>query len=311
MSGRAEPLRLMETFRSLFYTPMYVAVAGGFLEGEGLDIQFSTYPPGHSRLSPLTEGIADIIQTGPTPSMVAADAGAKDVAVHFVEINSRDGFFLVGRAPEGQFRWTDLNGATLIPVGTLLLPKASLRYALKRQSVDMSEVSLVDGLSIPEAMDAFRRGEGDFIQVPQPATEQLVQEGSGHLVAALGPVTGHVSYSSFATTRPFLREKGDTVQRFTDGIYKAQRWLATHNAETVADVVSPFFPDVERAVVVGAVDRYKAQDTWATDPLLREDGYDTLQAILLGGGLVRSPQPYERIVETSFARRAIEKAETG
>ena len=34
-SGR-HPLRLMETWRSIFYTPIYVSVAGGFLEREGI-----------------------------------------------------------------------------------------------------------------------------------------------------------------------------------------------------------------------------------------------------------------------------------
>ena len=38
-SGR-HPLRLMETWRSIFYTPIYVSVTGGFLEREGLDVEF-------------------------------------------------------------------------------------------------------------------------------------------------------------------------------------------------------------------------------------------------------------------------------
>ena len=34
----------METFRTVFYTPIYVTVAGGFLESEGLAVDFSTTP---------------------------------------------------------------------------------------------------------------------------------------------------------------------------------------------------------------------------------------------------------------------------
>ena len=39
-------LRLMETFRNLFYTPIYVAVGGGFLYREGLDVSLGTAPTG-------------------------------------------------------------------------------------------------------------------------------------------------------------------------------------------------------------------------------------------------------------------------
>ena len=34
----------METFRTVFYTPIYVTVAGGYLESEGLDVDFQTCP---------------------------------------------------------------------------------------------------------------------------------------------------------------------------------------------------------------------------------------------------------------------------
>ena len=41
-TSNRQPLRVIETFRSVFYTPIYVSVAGGFFEKEGLDIDFKT-----------------------------------------------------------------------------------------------------------------------------------------------------------------------------------------------------------------------------------------------------------------------------
>ena len=38
MAEQRYSLKLMETFRSVFYTPIYVSVAGGFLENAGLDV---------------------------------------------------------------------------------------------------------------------------------------------------------------------------------------------------------------------------------------------------------------------------------
>ena len=299
------PVRLMENFRSPFYTPLYVALSGGFFEAEGLDVAFSTAPVGYHALDALYADLADIFQGGPMRSLMASDGGAKDVPLHFIEINSRDGFFLVRRGPQREFQWSDLIGASLIPLLFSPLPKASLKYALKKKGVKLEEVRLIDGLPIQEATDAFRREEADFIHSPQFALEELLQEGVGHLVASLGPVIGHVSFSSFMASQSFLAAEAEVVQRFTLAFYNAQRWLAENDASAVADAIGPYFPEVEKSMIVRTVERYKAQDTWARDPLLREDGFNTLQELLIEGGIIKSRHPYERIVSPDFAQQAI------
>ena len=301
----AEPVRLMETFRNLFYTPIYVALSGGFFEREGLAVEFSTCPPGHHGLSALNSGIADVVQSGPMRSIVAADWGAEVVPPHIIEINSRDGFFLVGRAPQDRFQWTDLESATLIPIGFAAMPRASLKYALRRKGVDLEKMTRIEGLSLDEAMEAFRRGDGDFIHGPHPAMEQLVHEGAGHLAVGLGPGIGHISYSSISVTNRFMAAKPEVVQQFTRGFYGAQKWLAASDSEAVATAVSSFFPSIDHSVLVCSVALYKQQETWATDPLLREDGFDTLQDVLMEAGLIRFRQPYDRIVRPDFAQKAM------
>ena len=305
MTSTHRPLRLMETFRSLFYTPIYAALAGGFLEREGLEVEFSTCPAGYHGLSAMNADLADVVQAGPMRSIIAADWGAETVPPHFIEINSRDGFFLVGRRPEGEFRWKDLEGASLIAVGFSPMPVASLRYAVEGQGVDWGKIRRIDGLPLGEAVARFKTGEGDYVHLPQPAVEQMVEEGSGSLAAALGPVNGHISYSSFATTNRFIESSPDVVLSFTRGFYNAQRWLSENDADTVGASVASFFPEMEPSVVVKAIARYKAQDTWAVDPLLREDGYEALQDVLVGAGLAKARQPYDQIIRTDFAREAM------
>ena len=305
-----EPLRLMETFRSVFYTPIYVAISGGFFEQEGLYVEFSTCPSGsrgHHGLSALNADLADIAQSGAMRSIIAADWGAEVLHSHIIEINSRDGFFLVGRVPEDRFSWNDLKGSTLIPVGFSPMPKASLQYALRKKGVEMGELRLLEGLSLDQAMETFRSGEGDFIHLPQPAVEQLVDEGTGHLVAALGPIIGHIAFSSFATTHRFLDSNSEVVQRFTQGFYNAQKWLAQNEPQSIAKLVKPFFPEIDTRLISGAIARYQGQDTWAKDPLFREDGFDMLQEVLAQARLINSPQSYGRIVRPDFAREAMEE----
>ena len=303
-------LRLMETFRSVFYTPIYVSVAGGFLESAGLDVTFSTCPSQYPHpLSALNHGAADIVQSGIMRSIIAADWGAETVPAHFAKINSRDGFFILSRrTPEelfgesgGEFRWENLPGSNMIPVGFSPMPWASLQSALRRHGVDPEQLNLMTGLSLEQAVTAFQAGQADFIHLPEPAVEQLIQEGTGHLALALGPENGHIAYSSFAATNRFLTENVDLVTRFMEGYARALGWLDDSEATEIAESVAPFFEQVPQELISRAVSRYKEQETWPRHPALAEPEYQGLQDILMAAGMVRERQPYEKVVRPEFA----------
>ena len=103
-------LRLMDTYRNLFYTPIYCAVAGGFLYAEGLDVMFGTVPDDRAPLDMLRQGEVDIIQTGISRSLMALDDGEEDAPLHIAEINQGDGFFLVGKTSNRQLAVERLGG---------------------------------------------------------------------------------------------------------------------------------------------------------------------------------------------------------
>ena len=118
-AGR-HPLRLMETWRSIFYThPSTSRWQAGFWNVRGWTwssapaLSNSPHP-----LSALHHDAADIVQSGIMRSIIASDWGAETVPLHFAKINSRDGFFILGRGPhplplgEGSyhFDWESLRG---------------------------------------------------------------------------------------------------------------------------------------------------------------------------------------------------------
>ena len=306
-SSRArQPLRLMETFRSVFYTPIHVSVAGGFLEREGLDVTFSTCPAQFPHpLSALLHEVADITQSGIMRSIIASDWGAESVPMHFAKINQRDGFFVLGRSASGPFKWEDFNGAQVIPVGFSPMPWASFQYALKGHGVDSNALNLMTGLDLEESMAAFRGGQGDFIHLPEPAAEQVLAAGGADVSVALGPVNGHIAYSSFAATNKFLAAKPDLVMRFTQGFARALEWLAANDAATVGDAVKEFFPEVDPELIVLSVERYKAQDNWPSEPSLNEPEYQGLQDILMSAGMVKERQPYAKVVRPEIVQQAM------
>ena len=305
-TSNRQPLRLIETFRSVFYTPIYVSVAGGFLEKEGLDVDFKTCPPEFAHpLSALNRGGADIAQSGIMRSIISSDWGAVTVPMHFAKINSRDGFFVLSRIKQEPFLWESLKGAKLIPVGFSPMPWASLQFALRRHGVEPDELDLVTGLSFDDGISAFREGHAEYIHVPQPAAELLLDDGMGHMAAALGPENGHLAYSSFAATNQFLDSQPETVQRFTIGFANALEWLAANNAQEVGQAIASFFPEVSLELVVKSVARLKAQDNWPTDPVLAQPEYENLHDILVAAGLAKERQPYSKVVRTDIVETAL------
>ena len=300
--GQPEPLRLMETFRTVFYTPIYVSVAGGFLEQEGLDVTFSTSPSQFPHpLSALKHGAADIVQSGIMRCIIALDWGAETAPQHFAEINARDGFFVLSREPQPNFSWDRLRGASVIPVGFSPMPWASFQYAMRNNGVDPGGLNLLMGLSLDDAVAAFREGRADFIHLPQPAAEQLIADGTAHPAVALGPENGHMAYSSFAATREFLARRPDTVRRFVAGFAKALEWLNAAGPEEIARAISSFFPDVPLELLSRAVERLQTQGTWPSTPALEQPEFERLQDALMAAGLVREHQPYELVVTREFA----------
>ena len=306
-----QAVRVMEAFRIVFYTPIYIAVAGGFWETEGLDVTFSTCaPPYPHAFAALNEGAVDIAQSGIMRSIIASDWGAESVPAHIAKINARDGFFVLSReaqqtlSQEG-FDWESLRGSTVIPVGFTAMPWASFQFALRNHNIDPAELRLIPGLGLLEARDAFLDGEGDFIHLPQPVAEELMANGQAHLAVALGPENGHIAYSSFAATNGFLNAKPEVAHSFVLGFAKGLEWIASNDAAAITGQVAEFFPRVNPELVLKSVERYKEHGTWPSDPRLEEPEYQGLQHILIGAGLAQQPQPYSKVVRPEFARAAV------
>ena len=298
-------IRLRVAFRNMFYTTIYVAVEGGFLADQGLDVDFDHIPIGRASTDLLKAGEIDITQSGISRSFMDLDAGSDDPPLHVAEINQRDGFFLLSRRPTDNWRWAELTGATLIPVGFTPVPYTTLQAAMRWHGVDPASVNLLGGLSAEEMLGRFRNGDADYLQVPNPFAVQLMREGAGHLAATLGNESGYVCYSSFAVTRSYATANPETVQRFVNGYARAQQWVADSPAEAVADRIAGVFPEYERAVLTEGVQRYQDAGVWATNPTITRHGFDRMRDALITGGLVREAHPYENIVLPEFAERAM------
>src|SRR6267142_3680252 len=156
MSG-ARRLTIYEPFRSIFYAPQFVALYGGHFAGEGLDVEVRTAGGGTTTTGALIDGHAEIALGGIMRSLDVADRGGPFLP-HFAEVNSRNGFFLLGR--RAQFTWTDLIGKTVLAFAEAPTPWQCMLTVLRRRGVDPAAVRIERQRPTTEAVAAFRAGHG-------------------------------------------------------------------------------------------------------------------------------------------------------
>jgi NitT/TauT family transport system substrate-binding protein len=301
------PMTVLMPFYTPFYAPLAAGAALGHFREEGLDVKWQPAARfGKSAVEALLDGSIEITLSGLMRSFDVADREGRFLP-HFAEVCSRSGFFLLGRKPMPGFRWTDLAGKTVIGFAEAPTPWQCMLTVLRRQGVDPAAVRIERNRPGPEALAAFRSGHGDFFEQTQPIVEQLLASGEAHLVASMGEATGPVPFTSYMTTPEFLRREPETVLRFTRAVYRTQRWLARQDAQTIVETIGPDFRDIDRGVLERAIERFKKQDTWARDPVLRRPGFDYLQEILQTGGFIKKTHRYEDLVDTALAERAVKE----
>jgi NitT/TauT family transport system substrate-binding protein len=303
MSPGRQRLTVYEPFRSIFYAPQFVTLYGGHFAAEGLDVEIHTAAGGLTTTGALIDGAAQISLGGVMRSLDLADRGGPFL-VHFAEVNSRNGFFLLSRQARPRFAWSDLAGRTVLSFAEAPTPWQCMLTVLRRHGVDPAHVRIERTLPAGEAVAAFQAGHGDFLETGQPYTEVLLAGGHAYLAASMGEATGPLPFSSYMTTTAYLREQRDTLVRFTRALHRAQRWLAAATAADVAALIAPAFQDIASEVRQAAVARYLTQGTWPTDPILRAPGYEYLQQILLDGGFIRRRHRYADLVDTAIAQEA-------
>src|SRR3989442_1173770 len=127
-------LRVIEPFRSLFYTPQFVAIHGGHLAAEGLEIALTTATQGGGTVDALRSGSADLALGGLMRSFELVDRGGPRL-VHFAAVNDRNGFVLLSREPRRRFAWADLVGRTVISFGGAPTPGRCSEAVLGRHGL--------------------------------------------------------------------------------------------------------------------------------------------------------------------------------
>ena len=297
-------ITLSENFRALFYTPFYAAHAIGAYETENVEVRLRDSPDPAHTAADLRAGRIDVMWGGPLRVLLTHAADPAADIVCFCDVVARDPFFVVGREPRPDFRPHDLVGPRFASVAEVPTPWLCLQDDLRRDGADPAVLNRVNGPSMAENTAALRDGKLDAVQLFQPYAEQLLQSGAGHLWSAAAS-RGLTAYTTLVTRRSVLTSRSDELSAMVRAMYRTLRWLAATPGVEVARALTSFFPDVPAPIYAAAIDRYRALNLYASDPVTRREGVARLQAAMHSGGALDRDIAFEDVVDNRLAEAAV------
>ena len=257
----------------------------------------------------MRAGEVDIALSGIMRSLDLADRG-EPYPVHFAEVCSRNGFFLLSREPRPRFSWLDLRGPhrDRLRGGAHALAVPAHRAAQKRRGPCDGATS---SARAPRPRPSRR-------SAPATATSSSRRSPWSRSSWKRAPRT-----SSRRWARPparcrsprtwpraeFLRREPDVVARFTRAVLRTQRWLATAAARRRGGGHRRPLPGDRRAPRASASS--PATSARARGRAIRScaaPGYEYLQDILVNGAFIRRRHRYEDLIDTAFAEAAMRAA---
>ncbi len=299
-------VRLNEVVHSVFYAPQYAAMELGYFEEEGLDIELSVGQGADKSMTALISDSADIALLGTEAGIYVYNEGREDYCVAFAQLTQRAGNFLVSRTNEKDFKWENLKGKELIGGRNGGMPQMILEFILKNNGIDPEkDLTLTTNIAFTSTSGAFAGGIGDYTVEFEPSATALEEAGTGYVVASLGTESGFVPYTVYMATKNYIALNPDTIQKFTNAIYRGQIWVDTHSAEEIAEIIQPHFSENSVETLTKIIERYKSQDTWKKNPIFEKESLEHMEDIMEEAGELEKRVDYDKFISNVFAEEAV------
>ena len=299
-------LNVCEVTHSLFYAPQYVAIAEGFFEEEGLELELSNGGGADSVMAAVLTGDIDIGLAGPEASIYVYNEGKEDYPHVFAQLTKRDGSFLVAKEDlKDSFSWDDIKGKTVIPGRKGGVPFMTLEYVIKQNGIDPeTDTILDDSIKFDLMAGAFTSSDAEFVTLFEPTASMVEAEGKGYIVTSIGAESGEIPYTAYFAKQSYMQDNPEIIQGFTNAVAKGQKWVAEHTPEEIAESIADFFPDTDMDMLIAGIKSYQEIDAWNATPVMTEDAFDRLQTVMIEAGELAERVPLDEIVDNSFAEKA-------
>lgn len=294
-------VKVGEVTRSIFYAPLYAAIEQGYFEDQGLSIELTTIPGGDKTMTALLSDGIDVALIGAETSIYVAGQHPNDPIVNFAQLTQTDGTFLVAREQVEDFTWEDLKGSTFLGQRVGGMPQMAGEFVLKKNGINpQQDLTLIQNIDFANIANAFASGTGDYVQLFEPTASIFEQQGVGTIVASFGEELGAIPYTGFMTKESTLLDDA-FITSFTKAIYEAQQWVYEASAKDVAKAIAPYFEDTDLTLIEQVVERYRAQKSYAENPIIDEEEFQNLLDVMSEAGTLDHGVTYGELVNRAIA----------
>ncbi|MBU3111955.1 ABC transporter substrate-binding protein [Clostridium lacusfryxellense] len=251
---------------------------------------------------------SDIGFAGPEQVIYIYNQKREDYPVLFAQLTQKDGSFLVSRKAETNFKWESLKGKTIIGARPGGVPEMALEYVLKNHGLKPGvDVNLITNIAFTATSGAFKGGTGDYVALFEPTASTLKKDNSGYNVASVGASAGTIPYTCFFATKSYIAKNPTVIQKFTNAIYKGQKWVNGHSDKEVVASIKSYFPGTDEAVLISSVKSYRDINAFSTTPTLTSDNLTKLMDIIQSykASLIPERPAFDKIVNTTFSTKAV------
>lgn len=304
--NQVQKVRLGEVTHSVFYAPQYAAIALGFFEEEGIEVELSNLQGADKVMSALLSNQIDVGFCGPEASIYVYNEGREDFPQVFAQMTQRDGSFLVGKDKVDEFDWNQLKGKTVIPGRRGGVPYMTFEYLLKEKGLNPeTDLILDDSIQFSLMAGAFSGSDAEYVTLFEPTASMIEAEEKGYILTSVGEESGDIPYTAYCAKSSYIAENEKLIEGFTRAIYKGLKWVEEHSSEEVAKTILDQFPDTDVKMLSSSIERYKSIDAWKTTPEMSEESFNRLQEIMEEAKELDKRAPFEKIVNNTYAQKVI------
>ena len=301
-------IRVNEVTHSVFYAPFYVAIEMGYFEEEGLTIELTNGGGSNVSMTALISNNADIILAGPETVVYVVNEGKENSPVVFGQLTKRDGSFLVGRVDEPNFEWSNLAGKETIGGRRGGMPAMTLQYVMEKVgNIDLNDgvTNLNLDVAFNMTVGAFEGGQGDYVTMFEPTASEYVKAGKGYKIASIGQSSGEVPYTAFISTSKYLKNNPEKAEKFLRAVQKGYNFCMTGNEDAVSLALQKSFSTSSFESIKDSLVSYKAIDAWNETPVMKQEAYNNLIAIMKNAGELTNDVPFNKVVDNTIARKIV------
>lgn len=299
-SNKKNVIKINEVTHSIFYAPLYLADALGYFEEEGFEIELTNGGGADNVMAAVLSGGADIGFCGPEAAIYVEIGGSTDQPMVFGQLTKRDGSFLVGRNPEPNFNWNNLEGKEILAGRPGGVPFMTFSYVLHEHGVNATYKTDVD---FNLMTTAFIGGAAEYVTAFEPVASQMQEAGQGYIVASVGEESGEIPYTCFMAKQSYINKNGDKIEGVLRAVTKAVKYLDTANLDTVAELLTGYFANTSKESIKTSLQSYISIDAWVKNMAMKEQAFTRLQDVIELAGELERRVDFDDVVLTDVAQK--------